>query len=152
MWRLRFWIYVLVVAISLAQVRRVVACSCMNSHPQTLFCNSDFGKEISHFERNKIYVWYIFVISVQLVKYSRLPFARNIIVIRKNKIISSFILTRSILDSNDLYVAMLKNSMLILFLLFYFFSFSLSFFSHSCKSEEDDERERIRNCVQRESE
>lgn len=49
----------LVVAISLAQVRRVVACSCMNSHPQTLFCNSDFGKEISRFERNKTRVIYL---------------------------------------------------------------------------------------------
>lgn len=32
------------------------------------------------------------------------------------------------------------------------FSFFLSFHSHSCKSEEDDERERVRNRVQRESE
>lgn len=46
MWQLRFWSYLLLVALSLAPVQRVVACTCRRSHPQTLFCNSDFGKSL----------------------------------------------------------------------------------------------------------
>ncbi|XP_033354506.1 metalloproteinase inhibitor 3 isoform X1 [Bombus vosnesenskii] len=42
MWQLRFWMYILFIALSLAPLQRVAACSCMSSHPQILFCNSDF--------------------------------------------------------------------------------------------------------------
>ncbi|CAK9815891.1 Tissue inhibitor of metalloproteinase [Anthophora quadrimaculata] len=42
MWQLRFWTYFLLLALSLAPVQRVVACSCMRSHPQKVFCQSDF--------------------------------------------------------------------------------------------------------------
>lgn len=34
--------FLLLIALSMAPVQRVVACSCMKSHPQTQFCNADF--------------------------------------------------------------------------------------------------------------
>lgn len=42
MWRLTFWTYFLLIALSLAPVQRVFACSCMRSHPQSLYCKSDY--------------------------------------------------------------------------------------------------------------
>ncbi|XP_053971972.1 metalloproteinase inhibitor 3 isoform X2 [Hylaeus anthracinus] len=42
MWQLTFWTYFLLIALSLAPVQRVVGCSCMLSHPQKLFCVSDY--------------------------------------------------------------------------------------------------------------
>lgn len=42
MWRLKFWTYFLLIALSLAPVQRVLACSCMRSHPQSLYCKSDY--------------------------------------------------------------------------------------------------------------
>lgn len=42
MWRLTFWTYFLLIALSLAPVQRVLACSCTRSHPQTLYCKSDY--------------------------------------------------------------------------------------------------------------
>ncbi|XP_017888025.1 metalloproteinase inhibitor 1 [Ceratina calcarata] len=42
MWQLRYWIYLLLIALSVAPVQRVTACSCIRNHPQELFCNSDY--------------------------------------------------------------------------------------------------------------
>ncbi|XP_076618546.1 tissue inhibitor of metalloproteases [Colletes latitarsis] len=42
MWPLTFWTYFLLIALSLAPVQRVVGCSCARTHPQKLFCNSDY--------------------------------------------------------------------------------------------------------------
>ncbi|XP_076754562.1 tissue inhibitor of metalloproteases isoform X1 [Xylocopa sonorina] len=42
MWQLRFWVYLLLIALSLAPVQRVAGCSCMMSHPQSVFCSADF--------------------------------------------------------------------------------------------------------------
>ncbi|XP_076686953.1 tissue inhibitor of metalloproteases [Andrena cerasifolii] len=42
MGQLTFWTYFLLIALALAPVQRVLGCSCMLSHPQTLFCNSDY--------------------------------------------------------------------------------------------------------------
>ncbi|XP_017756188.1 PREDICTED: metalloproteinase inhibitor 2 [Eufriesea mexicana] len=59
MWQLRFWMYLLLIALSLAPVQRVAACSCMSSHPQTMLCNSDFValvrvKKATHVNRDEI--------------------------------------------------------------------------------------------------
>ncbi|EFN65977.1 Metalloproteinase inhibitor 3 [Camponotus floridanus] len=42
MWRLLLWTHFLLLTVLIAPVQRVAACSCMQAHPQTKFCESDF--------------------------------------------------------------------------------------------------------------
>lgn len=49
--RLLVWMHCLLLTVLLAPVERVAACSCAPAHPQTQFCESDFGITILHNSR-----------------------------------------------------------------------------------------------------
>jgi len=49
MGRLLIWMHLLLLTVLLASVQKAAACSCSQAHPQTKFCESDFGTTvISH--------------------------------------------------------------------------------------------------------